>query len=126
MIEASDFGFRISVPAVPALLLHHLAETVEDAPSTLVPRRPQTEPADPAYRAWRASVQPLGDAYAAVTVPLPERAAGLHAIAKAAVLYADGRVWPGRDALVLRWVPVENLPALWEHLSTAEAARRTG
>jgi len=82
------------------------------AAARIVLRRPRPEPDDERYRAWkRDAVLPLDPGFVAV------RVAGLRpgAVAKAAVLYADGRV---HDGLELRWVAKENLPALYARLTS--------
>ncbi len=88
----------------------------------------EPEPADAAYRAWRAAnvVEQRQPGFSAVHVLLPigdVRGTQLHAAAKAAAVYGDGHVRATRwQNLLLRWVPHENLPALWKKLREAGLA----
>jgi sulfite reductase beta subunit-like hemoprotein len=101
-------------------------DTVEEPPDTL--SWPSPEPSDPVYAAWRREnvIAQKQAGFSAVQVLLPigdVRAAQLHAVAKAAAVYGDGRVRATRwQNLLLRWVRTGNLPALWGKLREAGLA----
>ncbi len=113
------FEARERLPAGFANELLDLSLTEEDP---VVWTWREAEPDEPAYREWRETnvVGQRQAGFSAVHVVLPigdVRGVQLHAVAKAAAVYGDGHVRATRwQNLLLRWVPHENLPALWRKL----------
>lgn len=116
------FEMRASIPR-PELVLPDVEEK-----EPVVLTFPQLEPTGPAYVKWkRINVIPQRQAgFSAVYVLVPIgdlTVAQMDAVAKAAALYAEGRIrLTVSQNILLRWVKNENLPALYAKLVEAGLA----